>query len=102
MITRIWHGYTTHQNADSYETLLRSEVLPGIHRVAGFLGAELLRRELADETEFITLTYFDSLDAVKAFAGEDYEVAVVPAEARKLLTRFDLRSAHYASIFRIS
>jgi heme-degrading monooxygenase HmoA len=102
MITRIWHGYTTHQNADSYETLLRSEVLPGIHRVAGFLGAELLRREFDEETEFVTLTYFDSLEAVKAFAGEDYELAVIPTEARKLLSHFDERSAHYASILRIS
>ena len=101
MITRLWHGYTTHENADVYEKLLREEVLPGIHRIAGYLGAELLRRELPDETEFITITRFDSLDAIKAFAGEDYEAAVVPAAARQLLSHFDERSAHYQSIFRI-
>ena len=101
MITRLWHGYTTHENADVYEKLLREEVLPGIHRIAGYLGAELLRRELPEETEFITVTRFDSLDAIKAFAGEDYEAAVVPAAARQLLSHFDERSAHYQSIFRI-
>lgn len=101
MITRLWHGYTTHENADSYEKLLREEVLPGIHRIAGYLGAELFRRELPDETEFITITRFDSLDAIVAFAGEDYESAVVPAAARRLLSHFDERSAHYQSIFRI-
>jgi heme-degrading monooxygenase HmoA len=101
MITRIWHGWTLKANADEYENLLRSEVLPGIHRVAGYRGAQLLRRPAGDEVEFVTLTYFDDLDAVRAFAGEDYEVAVVPAEARKLLAHFDQRSVHYETIARI-
>jgi heme-degrading monooxygenase HmoA len=101
MITRLWHGHTTHENADAYEKLLREEILPGIHRIAGYRGAELLRRELPDEIEFITITRFDSLDAIKAFAGEDYEAAVVPAAAHPLLSHFDERSAHYQSIFRI-
>ena len=95
MIGRIWHGWTTPENADAYESLLRSEVLPGIHRVDGFLGAHLLRRDAGAEVEFVTLTLFASLDAVRAFAGEDYETAVVPPEARQLLARFDERSAHY-------
>jgi heme-degrading monooxygenase HmoA len=101
MITRIWHGWTSPENADAYEELLRSEVLPGIHRVAGYRGAHLLRRAAGEEVEFVTLTYFDDLDAVRAFAGEDYEVAVVPAEARKLLAHFDERSAHYETIARV-
>ena len=100
MITRIWHGWTSPDNADKYEQLLRSEVLPGIHRVAGYRGAHLLRRNAANEVEFVTLTYFDNLDAVRAFAGEDYEVAVVPPEARKLLAHFDQRSAHYETILK--
>ncbi|MGI8772085.1 MAG: antibiotic biosynthesis monooxygenase [Acidobacteriaceae bacterium] len=107
MITRIWHGYTTPANADAYESLLRSEILPGIHRIAGYQGAHLLRRTLprtgsADEVEFVTLTYFDSLDAVRAFAGEDYEACVVPGEARALLSHFDARSAHYETILRLA
>jgi len=101
MISRLWHGWTTYANADAYEQLLRSEVLPGIHRVNGFKGAHLLRRDNKDEVEFVTLTLFDSLAAVKEFAGEDYELAVVPAQARKLLSRFDARSAHYETVFRL-
>ena len=101
MIGRIWHGWTAPENADAYEELLRSEVLPGIHRIEGYRGAQLLRREAGDEVEFVTLTLFDSLDAVRAFAGEDYEVAVVPPEARKLLARFDERSAHYDVRFQL-
>jgi len=103
MISRLWHGWTKRENADAYEELLRSEVLPGIHRVKGFKGARLLRRDVKDkdEVEFVTLTVFDSLDAVKEFAGEDYEVAVILPEARKLLSRFDARSAHYETVLRI-
>ena len=101
MISRLWHGWTTRENADAYETLLRNEVLPGIHRVRGFKGAHLLRRNVKDEVEFVTITLFDSLEAVKEFAGEDYEVAVVPPSARKLLSRFDARSAHYQTVFRL-
>jgi heme-degrading monooxygenase HmoA len=101
MITRIWHGWTSKGNADKYETLLKSEVLPDIHRIQGYRGATLLRRNAGDEVEFITLTYFESLDDVRAFAGKDYEVAVVPPEARKLLTHFDERSAHYDTVFKL-
>lgn len=95
MIARLWHGWTTRENADAYEALLRSEVLPGIHRIPGYHGAYLLRREVAPEVEFVTLTLFESWDAVRAFAGPDHEVAVVPPAARKLLARFDARSVHY-------
>ena len=98
MISRIWHGWTTVKNADKYEELLRREVLPGINRVEGFLGAHLLRRDLTNEVEFVTITLFDSLNAVRAFAGEDYEKAVVPARARELLSRFDQRSQHYNTL----
>jgi len=98
MIARLWHGWTTRANAPAYETLLREEVLPGIHRVAGYHGAYLLRRETGEEVEFVTLTLFDSLGAVRAFAGEDYELAVVPPEARRVLSRFDQRSVHYTVV----
>lgn len=98
MISRLWHGWTTRENADAYERLLRSEILPGIRRVDGFLGAYVLRRDVEDGVEFVTMTMFDSLDAVRAFAGEDYERAVVLPEARALLVRFDERSAHYDTV----
>ena len=98
MIGRYWRGWATHENADAYEELVRGHVLPGIHRIDGYRGAYLFRRNVGDEVEFATLTLFDSLDAVRAFAGEDYEVAVVPPEARRLLSRFDERSAHYETL----
>ena len=95
MIARLWHGWTTRENAAAYEALLRSEVLPGIHRIPGYHGAYLLRRDADTETEFVTLTLFESWEAVRAFAGDDLEAAVVPQAARKLLARFDARSVHY-------
>ena len=95
MIARLWHGYASGDDAAAYEQLLRAEVLPAINRIDGSRGAYLLRREHADRTEFVTVTLWDSLDAVRAFAGEDYEAAVVSDEARALLDAFDERSAHY-------
>jgi heme-degrading monooxygenase HmoA len=97
MISRIWHGWTTPANADAYETLLRNEIFQGIQsrQIAGYRGIHLLRRDLGDEVEFITIMWFDSIEAVRAFAGQDYEVAVVPSKARALLSRFDARSQHY-------
>ena len=99
MIGRLWHGWTTRGNAGSYEALLRAEILPGIHDVPCYHGALLLRREAGEEVEFVTLTFFASMDAVRAFAGEDYEAAVVPAKARELLSRFDARSIHFEALF---
>lgn len=97
MIVRLWRGYTTPDNAQAYEDLLRSEVMPGIaaRKVAGYRGMWLARRAFREEVEFVTLMRFNSMDAVKAFAGEDYETAVLPAKARQVLKRFDARSAHY-------
>lgn len=97
MISRIWHGWTTADNADAYEKLLRSEIFEGIRgrAIEGFLGIDLLRREHDDEVEFATIMWFASLVAVRTFAGTDYEAAVVPPTARALLKRFDARSAHY-------
>jgi heme-degrading monooxygenase HmoA len=100
MISRVWHGWTRRENADSYERMLRTTILPGIHRVAGYQGADLLRRDDGDEVEFVTITHFASMDAVRAFAGADYEIAVIHPEAEDLLTRYDARSAHYQTIAR--
>jgi heme-degrading monooxygenase HmoA len=100
MISRVWHGWTSRKNADAYEELLRTEIFSGIAKrsIQGYRGIHLLRRDVDDGVEFVTIMWFDSLDAVRAFAGEDYEVAVVPANARQLLSRFDSRSAHYQVI----
>jgi antibiotic biosynthesis monooxygenase (ABM) superfamily enzyme len=97
MILRIWHGYTTPENADAYEALLKQEVFYGIEDKAlpGFSSIELLRRELGDEVEFVTVMRFEGIQDVKAFTGEDYETAYVPDAARRVLKRFDERSQHY-------
>jgi heme-degrading monooxygenase HmoA len=95
VIARLWHGWTTPENADAYEEFLRSTMFPSIHEVPGFVGADLMRSDLDDEVAFVTITRFDSLEAVRAFAGDDYERAVVEPEARRLLSRFDERSEHY-------
>ena len=100
MISRIWHGWTTRENAAAYEALLRSEILPGIasRSIRGLSGAHLLRRDVPEGVEFVTILWFDTLEAVREFAGEDYEAAVVPEKAQRLLTRFDARSQHYETV----
>jgi hypothetical protein len=97
MIMRIWHGWTAPEKADLYEALLREEIFIEIsnRNIKGYRGIKLLRRTLPVETEFITLMTFDDLDAVKEFAGADYEQCVVPARARAILTHFDAHSQHY-------
>ena len=99
MISRIWHGWTKRENADKYESLLRAEILPGIHRIRGYTGAYLLRRDAADnEVEFVTMTQFTDMKAVIEFAGKDYERSVIAAGADKLLSRCDARTAHYVTL----
>jgi hypothetical protein len=97
MICRIWHGWTNPAKADEYETLLRTEIFTGITRrnIPGLHGIDLLRRTVGNEVEFVTIMTFGSMAAVRAFAGENYEAAVVPPKAQALLSRFDARSAHY-------
>lgn len=97
MFSRVWHGWTTRAKADAYESLLKREIFIGIQnrQIDGYRGIQLFRRDLGDEVEFVTVMWFDSMEAVRAFAGEDYEAAVVPPEARVLLSRFDQRSQHY-------
>ena len=100
VILRYWRGWTTVQNADSYTKIVSEQVLPGIaaRRLDGYYGAYLLRRDLDDEVEFATIMLFDSLDNVRAFAGDDYETAHVPPAARAVLARFDEKSAHYTTL----
>jgi len=97
MIVRIWHGWTAPGNADRYEALLKEEIFVGIQdrEIRGFHGIRLLRRDAGPEVEFVTIMEFETLDAVREFAGQDYDVAVVPERARAVLARFDARSQHY-------
>jgi heme-degrading monooxygenase HmoA len=97
MICRLWRGWTTKDNADAYERIVRDQVIPGIEarRIPGFRSIDLVRREREHDVEFMTLMWFDALDSVKAFMGEEYEGAHVPPEAQAVLASFDQRSAHY-------
>ena len=102
MICRLWRGWTTPDNADAYERIVRSEVIPGIEerRIVGFRHIDLMKCDHGDEVEFQTLMWFDSLEAIIAFMGEDFSVSHVPAAARAVLKRFDDRAAHYEVIDR--
>jgi heme-degrading monooxygenase HmoA len=96
VIARWWRGWAaTAENADVYEELLKTTILPWVASHEGHRGSYLVRRGIEEGVEFATLTLWDSLDSVKAFAGEDYEVAVVPEQARAVLSRWDERSTHY-------
>lgn len=95
MIARVWHGYTKPEHADAYEAMLKPEVLPGISKVKGYIGSCLLRRVAGDEIEFITIMLWDSIDSIRAVAGQDYETAVIPEERRRYLAHHDAKSAHY-------
>jgi hypothetical protein len=96
-VCRLWRGWTTRENADAYERIVGGDVIPGIEarRIPGFRHIDLMKRDLGDEVEFQTLMWFDSLDAIKAFMGEDYSVSHVPAAAQVVLSRFDERASHF-------
>jgi heme-degrading monooxygenase HmoA len=98
MIARVWHGWTSARNADAYEHHLRTTVFPGIHRIKGYKGAHLFRRQDGEEVEFVATTYFESIEAVRGFAGPEYGVAVISEEAAKLLSRYDQRAEHYTVV----
>ena len=95
MIARVWHGYTKPEHADTYEAMLKPELLPGISKAPGYRGSYLLRRDLGGEIDFITILLWDSLDSLRAVTGPDYETAVIPEERRKYLSRYDAKAAHY-------
>jgi len=96
MIARVWRGWTNSVTAaDRYEEFLRSTFLPAIHAIEGYRGASVVRRPAGEEVEFMTITRFASLEAIRKFAGEDYEAAHVAPRARELLSRFDARCQHF-------
>lgn len=95
MIARHWRGWTELANADAYEDLLRNKVLPGLRGIHGYRGGYVLRSDGTAEAEFVVVNFFDSLEAVKAFAGLDYSTAVFEPEARALLSRIEPTANHY-------
>ena len=95
MIARVWKGWTKAEDADAYEQLLKEVVYPGLRTINGYHGGYILRQEQAHETEFVTLNLFESLEAVKAFAGPDYETPVFEPEARRLLVKVEPIARHY-------
>lgn len=94
MIVRSWRGLSSTDTASAYLEHLQTETLPQLRAIDGHRGAYVLRRETGEAVEFVVLTLWDSLESVRAFAG-DYEAAVVPPKARSLLMSFDERSLHY-------
>jgi hypothetical protein len=99
-VKRIWHGWTTPENADTYQELLHREIFPGIESkdIEGYRCVELLRRNLKEEVEFVTIMTFDSLESVIHFQGKDYEKSYIPASARKVLKRWDKTASHFEAI----
>jgi|SRR5579871_2963537 len=95
MIARIWHGYTKPQNADAYEAKLKPELLPGMSKIPGYRGGIVLRRAVNDEIEFITIMVWDSLEALRAVAGDHYELAIIPEDRLQYLSHYDKESVHF-------
>lgn len=95
MIARVWRGWAPADRADAYDAHYRTEVRESLEQVPGFVEARLLRRPVGAEVEFVSLTFFEDLESVKAFAGDDHETAVVAGPAREALSRYEERVAHY-------
>ena len=95
MIARSWRGVARIGSAGDYIRHLRTEVFPELKRIPGHRGASVLRKDLEGGVEFLVLTYWESMDAIRKFAGDRPEVAVVPPEARALMREFDETVRHY-------
>jgi hypothetical protein len=97
MISRIWHGYTTPENAGNFEDLLKREIFVETknRQIKGYHGIDLLKRTIENEVEFISNMWFESINSVIEYAGKDYELSVVPEKAQRLLLRYDSKVQHY-------
>jgi heme-degrading monooxygenase HmoA len=95
LITRLWRGWTAPEDAQAYADFLLGSLFPSMREIDGFLGGDVLRRRDGKEVAFVTLTRFESLDAIRAFAGDDYELPVLEPEALALLSRYEERAAHF-------
>jgi len=102
MITRLWRGWTATEDADAYERFLLTGLFPSMREIPGFRGAEVLRRPDGAEVAFVTLTRFETLDAIRAFAGADYERPVLEPQALALLSRYDERALHFETASLVS
>jgi antibiotic biosynthesis monooxygenase (ABM) superfamily enzyme len=95
MITRLWRGWTAIDDADAYEQFLLAELFPSMRDISGFRGADVLRRVEHDEVAFVTLTRFDCVEAIRAFAGDEYETPVIEPQALALLSRYEQKALHF-------
>jgi heme-degrading monooxygenase HmoA len=98
MIARMWRGFTKPGMADAYARHLYGTLLPELQAIAGFRDVQLLRRDLPDGVEIVVMTYWESMEAIRAFAGEDAERAVVAAEARPLFQDYDATVKHFTIV----
>jgi hypothetical protein len=96
MIARHWRGWTKPYDADAYERLVRTRIFPGLKQIRGYRGGFILRNDGNEESEFVILNLFETLDAVREFAGPNYAVPVLEPEAKLLLIKFDSVAKHYA------
>src|SRR5438309_8364350 len=95
MIGRLWRGFAAREKANSYVEHLRRSVLPELSQIDGYRGAYLLQRDVDDGVEFTVLTFWESMDAIRQFAGEDADTAVVAPAAQALLCAYDSKATHY-------
>jgi heme-degrading monooxygenase HmoA len=100
MIARLWRGQATNAQADAYFRHVTGTVFPSLKDLAGYRGAWLLRRQAEGQTEFLALTLWESLDSIRAFAGDDIATAIVEPEARAVLADFDDFARHYEVAFK--
>jgi antibiotic biosynthesis monooxygenase (ABM) superfamily enzyme len=91
----MWRGWTAREDADAYESFLLVELFPSMRKIPGFRDADVCRRDDGDEVAFVTLTRFESLDAIRAFAGDEYQTPVIEPTARALLSRYDESAEHF-------
>jgi heme-degrading monooxygenase HmoA len=95
VIARVWSAKTTKERVPQYAGHLADTVIPELRALAGFEGAQLLQRNNGDSTEIVVITFWQSLEAIRRFAGDDTEGAVVPEKAARLLESYDRRVKHY-------
>jgi heme-degrading monooxygenase HmoA len=102
MIARIWNGAVRKHDGDAYAEYMRSAGIPGYVNTPGNRGVWMLRRDVDENTEFLMFTLWDSIDSVKAFAGDNYETAIFYPEDENYLVERDLTSTHYLVDTRVS